>query len=235
MSLSDKLRWKRMINEIRFVNQEADLIKEVVAEGGPAFHEYYLEYAAKNDLDVQELNKQHKDRIESIYSHPESDDLEVTPDLTGSIVIYDSAECDARTPANAYEMTRDEKELHECFNKLFKRLAMKIHPDKQGPSVAADVKKENAQMFRAASKALENRQYFILLDISEKLKIAQPKNYKQQNRWMKKEIAILKESIALEKATYNYLYTECETEAEKERLTRRFIFQLFGEYLPQEG
>ena len=52
MGASDKIRWKRMINEVRFLHNEKDLVVEIIKEAGPQFHEHYLRLAAQNDLDV---------------------------------------------------------------------------------------------------------------------------------------------------------------------------------------
>lgn len=228
MSISDKLRWRRLVNEIRFVNQEADLLQEVITEGGTAFHEHYLKYAAENDIDVQQLNRDHKDRVEQLYGDLRIPEPEVAPHLTGSLAFYDKSKHSETDKSNSYEMTKDEKELHECFNRLFKKLAMKIHPDKQNLDIPKETREEYSTMFREASSALEKRQYFILLDMAERLKIAQPKNYKQQNRWMKREIKELSAAIKQQKATYNYLFTECETEEQKNKLVKSFIAQVFG-------
>ncbi len=52
--------------------------------------------------------------------------------------------------------------------------------------------------------------------------------YKEQIRWMKSEIEMLKSQVEQQKQTYNYAFTECETEAEKDRLVKKFMKQLFN-------
>ena len=54
-----------------------------------------------------------------------------------------------------------------------------------------------------------------------------PKNYKQQNRWMKIKVQELDSNIQQEKTTYNYKFAECETEEERQRLMKNFIYQVF--------
>ena len=83
-------------------------------------------------------------------------------------------------------------------------------------------------MFKEARIALEERRYFIILDIAEKFNITTPKNYKQQIRWMKKETDTLARKLTKEKDTYNYIFSECESEAEKDYTVKRFMTQLFG-------
>ena len=82
--------------------------------------------------------------------------------------------------------------------------------------------------FNAAKAALDDRKYFVVLEIAAELGIKTPKNYKQQIRWMKKEIEALKHAIAHSKTTYNYLFADCESEHEKDELIKKFMTQLFG-------
>ena len=61
MAASDKIRWKRMINEIRFLHNEKDLIKQINSESAPLFQEHYVKLAAENGLDIQALNKENEE------------------------------------------------------------------------------------------------------------------------------------------------------------------------------
>ena len=74
----------------------------------------------------------------------------------------------------------------------------------------------------------EERDYFILIDIAEKLDIPLPKNYDQQTRWMKNQLQEIAVKLRREKTTYNYLFTEKETKEERDNLIRQFVNQLFG-------
>ena len=82
-------------------------------------------------------------------------------------------------------------------------------------------------MFKDAKMALDNREYFILLEMSERFNIRIPKNYKQQTRWMKARIKQLDQEIQAQKHTYNYVFSECEDESEKTRIVRNFLRQIF--------
>ena len=124
-------------------------------------------------------------------------------------------------------MTADELAVHEAFSKLFKKIALKIHPDKIDNNLSDSEIKSRVNMFRNSLKALENKKYFILLDVAERFDISLPKNYSLQTRWMKGEIELLSELIAKEKNTYNYSFGVAETEEEKEQLIRKFLHQLF--------
>jgi len=231
MSVTNKLRWMRLVNEIRFVHEESELVTEVIAAGEKDFHEYYLHYAAQNNLDIEALNHQHQERIAAAYTPAAQMPQTEGPEITGSISLYEGAPTPEKHAPSPYEMTQDELEIHECFNKLFKSIAMKIHPDKISQEASAAQRDEYIFMFKEATNAIEKHKYFLLLDMAATLKIPQPKNYKQQSRWMKQEIADMRKALQLHKIAYTYLFAECETDEERDILIRRFMRQLFG-HLP---
>ena len=82
-------------------------------------------------------------------------------------------------------------------------------------------------MFKEARVSIDERNYFKLLDISERFNIKMPKNFKQQTRWMKGRIKELEREIAKEKTSYNYLIAEAETQEQKDQLYRNIIRQVF--------
>ena len=83
-------------------------------------------------------------------------------------------------------------------------------------------------MFSDAKRALEDHRYFKLLELAEEFKVATPRNYAQQIRWMKKESVALAQLIQVEKDTYNYMFAECESDGARDKLIRRFMIQIFG-------
>ena len=82
-------------------------------------------------------------------------------------------------------------------------------------------------MFKDAKEALDQGDYFLLLEMSERLNIRIPKNFKQQTRWMKARIKQLDQEINTQKHTYNYIFSECEAEDEKAKLVKNFLRQIF--------
>ena len=67
-----------------------------------------------------------------------------------------------------------------------------------------------------------------MLKLALKFEIALPRNHQQQIKWMKKELEKLQATIEKEKTTYNYRFSECETEDEKDSVVIKFMAQLFG-------
>jgi hypothetical protein len=82
--------------------------------------------------------------------------------------------------------------------------------------------------FRTANKALDNKEYFILIDIAEKLDIALPTNYNQQIRWMSDRLDKINRELMKQKSTYSYMFSEKQTKEEKDLLMRQFVKQLFN-------
>lgn len=231
MGASDKIRWKRMINEVRFLHNEKDLVVEIIKEAGPQFHEHYLRLAAQNDLDVHELNKRHQQKLEELYQDMSPKKSEITkdgPTEPGSIAVYDGPQI---LEDSDYHVLKDDTEIKESFKKLFKQLALKLHPDKITGSVTIEQGMENLRLFQEAQSALTEQRYFVLLDLAERYNVSQPRNYKQQVRWMKKESERLGKRIAQHKDSYNYIFSECNSDEERDRLVKRFISHLFDIHL----
>ena len=52
---------------------------------------------------------------------------------------------------------------------------------------------------------------------------------------MKREINKLIPILDHEKKSYNYLFSECDTDAEKNQVMRQFIAQVFNIHIPQKN
>ena len=114
------------------------------------------------------------------------------------------------------------------FSKLFKKIALKVHPDKLDPlKQSYNERRQMEEDFRNANKALENKEYFILIEIAERLDIALPPNYTQQIRWMNEQLDLVNRELMKQKSTYSYLFAEKNTKQEKDLLMRQFVKQLF--------
>tara|TARA_R110002020_G_scaffold295713_1_gene511280 strand:- start:12348 stop:13079 length:732 start_codon:yes stop_codon:yes gene_type:complete len=243
MAVAHKLKWKRILNKLKFYHTELESVKEMSRAAAPDFQEYYENFCATNNVDIQQLNQTHKDRLSELYGQPyahASDDNE--SDVDGS---DESAIVVHKNPSPGYQqaspeveglhMSQEEQEIHDVFAKLFKKIALVVHPDRIDSTVSENRRKDMISSFQKANQAFEEKKYFILLEIAEALSISTPKNYSQQSRWMMKEIVIIESLIECEKSTYNFKFADRETGDERDTLMRQFLFQLFKVQLPQKG
>ena len=233
MSASTKIRWRRYLNELRHAHEEIDFIREIAKASANEFQKYYEGYCARNEIDLNSLNKAHSARIGEAYAKKPFE--ERPQEHSGSQIVLhsgpatdDESEQYSSGPEEEYKMTKDEQEIHDTFNKVFRKLAMILHPDKISKDVRREEREEKLNMFKEAKLALEKRKYFVLLDLALKFDISVPRNYQQQIRWMKKEIDGMEEQIRKERATYNYTFSECDTDTDRDALIKSFMVQLFG-------
>lgn len=228
MSAVKNLKWKRSLSTLRFSYEELQYIEEVSAEAAIEFEKYYRSFCAINNVDIAALEEQNKERVEQyivqeqIPEKTEEENVNTDPD-DNSLTIYQNTQEESED----YQMTADEIAIHEAFSKLFKKLALKLHPDRINKFLPEDEKEIRAKEFKEANEAFDNKKYFFLLDIADKYRVSTPRNYDQQNRWMKRETEKIQGLISQKKNSYSYGFAEAETEEEKELLIRKFIFQLF--------
>ncbi len=241
MAVTAKLRWKRYVNELRFAHEELRFVKEISTEAAREFQAHYEEFCAKNNIDLRKLNENHAKKLQELYGDKAPDganqDGQLNAGVDGALILHDEASAKSVNSDQQeeypqqlgdYQMTQDEIEMHETFNKVFRKIAMVLHPDKLPADLSEEERNEKKQMFTDAKAALESRKYFILLDLAEKFKITIPRNYKQQIRWMKKELTELSADIQKNKNTYNYMFSECDDVTERDVVIMRFMAQIFG-------
>ena len=67
MPFNPRTKWKRLINEISFLYDEVSLIDELTKDAGIEFESYYRAFCAKNNVDRNQLNTEHRERIKELY------------------------------------------------------------------------------------------------------------------------------------------------------------------------
>jgi hypothetical protein len=226
--ISTKLRWRRVVNELRFLHDELKLVKEISTSTAVDFQEFYEKFCEKKNIDIGALNDKHRDKINEAYRTEDDPDLIVSDEelkehLLDSIDTM-IAKYKGEIPKKDEPIEPVDREIHESFNKLFKSIALKIHPDK-----AADefTRVRYEKLFKEAKDALDNFRYFKLIELAEEFDIELPKNYNEQIRWMKKENKKILGDIEKYKMTYNYLFSEAESDEDKSNIIKNFIKQLF--------
>ncbi len=229
MRARDLLKWKRALNEIKFKHEELELVKEICDGHGVDFQMFMEEYCAKNNIDLKTLNHQRGLKIAKQKAQENNIEqvkqIEKKPQQTLMHTANPPIE-NAPIVKELHIENKDRNEMHKTFRDLFKKLALNLHPDRVGSLTPAE-REVRLSMFKDAKAALDNGDYFLLLDMSEKFNIRIPKNFKQQTRWMKARINQLDQEIQTQKHTYNYIFSECETEEEKIKIVKNFLRQIF--------
>ena len=226
MRARDLLKWKRALNEIKFKHEELELVKEICDSHGVDFQMFMEEYCAKNNIDLKALN--HKRGLKMAKQKAEENQIkEIEEKSEEGLVHTQNPLAEHAPPVEEIDVeNKDRDEMHKTFKDLFKKLALNLHPDRVS-SLTPEEREVRLSMFKDAKQALDNGDYFLLLDMSEKFNIRIPKNFKQQTRWMKARMKQLDQEIQAQKHTYNYIFSECESEHEKVKIVKNFLRQFF--------
>jgi hypothetical protein len=230
MIKTKKIKWRRLLNELEYLYEEWELLDDINKSAGAEFEVYYREFCARNGIDLNKLNDDNKERLSDLYGKPQEDVEEVPiSEYSGSASII---KIDAPEEEPMIEETIEErgifKKLHEDFHKLFKKLALQLHPDRiENYTADNEHKRKLAMDFTFAKNALDKKDYFKLIQLAKKYNIYIPENYTLQLRWFRKERDSLRNNIEQIKTTYNYKFAECETDEQKDNLIKQFIWHLF--------
>lgn len=230
MIKTTKIKYRRLMNELEYLHEESELLEDIIAAAAGDFEAYYREFCVRNNIDINKLNDQNKERISDLYG-VKPEEVKETPisEYSGStaMVKIETAEDEP-----LFEETEEEsgrfKKLHEYFSKLFKKLAMQLHPDRIENFTANDeYKRKMAWDFSEAKSALDKKNYFKLIKVAKKYNIYVTEYFTLQLKWFRKERDVLMNSISKAKTTYNYKFSECETDEQKDEVIKQFMWHLF--------
>ena len=147
MSVAQKLKWKKLINELRYAYEELELVKEIAAASASEFQTYYENFCSRNNIDLAELNRKHSVDLEKLYGppKPDPDDIGQLP-YSGStdLALYEGEE--QENVESQHVSTDcdddDEREMYDIFSKLFKKIALALHPNRVNSKDLSDEEKE---------------------------------------------------------------------------------------------
>ena len=63
-----RLKFKSLLSEYRSLSFENQYVDEVLDDWNVQFEIYYRRYCVDNDIDLAQLNKEHSNRVSSIFS-----------------------------------------------------------------------------------------------------------------------------------------------------------------------
>ena len=149
-----------------------------------------------------------------------------TMDTQAAIVKYQQAE-EQKEKEVETSLTQDEIRRKKIFQRIFRGIAKKIHPDKfSNMEQTPDILKKQ-EMFKQASEAFDNQKWGQLLEIAEELDI-HPQKYEKVNELLREEISDLNKKIASKQKSFGWHMAEAETEEQKDKVVISFLKTLFN-------
>jgi len=189
------------MHEVKYLRTELEYQEEVLSEYHLTFEEYYRKWCSDNDVDIAQQEKQNAERVEKMISEPQT--LQQKYDEKDRIIP---------------EQPKQDKLDAKKFNKLYRKIAMELHPDKDTG---------NAAKFAKVSHAYEKGFWSVLLEYAMELEI-EPENLSELLPLLKEETKRIREAIQKNKGIYSWKFYECEEDEEcKERLIKDFLKHLF--------
>lgn len=190
MSIEQK-KIKRLRKELQFLQSELEYIEEVLGEWHLIFEEYHRDYCKRNEIDLDQLNKQSSKKIDQLIPKPAKKE-------TGVIV---------------YENKKDK----DVFNKIYKQIAKKLHPDIGGDEEA----------FKKATTAMQEKNLEKLLDICDEHVILIEID-KEVLKILEEQVSETKKAINKEKSTYSWSLYSCADDKCKDNVVKKFLKHLFN-------
>ena len=204
-----QLEYKRLLSELKFKNEEFEIIEESMRDIHLEFEEYYSNFLKENGLTRKQLEKTGTQSFETLKQSMEPPMQET--DETGLVVLQ--------------QMSEEDKEEKKTFTKLYKQIVKKCHPDRLSQDDREYFNKMNTK-FKAATWAYNNAKWSIVIRVAEELGI-KPANYKKMNSHLKKEIKLVNQKIDKHKTTFGWRLYQAEEKEEKDSIIKDFIYALF--------
>lgn len=207
MSVIQK-RYKKLVKELLFVNSEYEYVKEAVKGSHAEFEKYYQKFCKENNVPIADLNKDNKNKLEKIFPKKKQ-------------------EVNEEGLIKCNKSNSSPEDVDKTLQKMYRKIATKIHPDKFSPLEQTPEILKKSEMFKEATSAYNERKWGNFLDICDKLDIL-PNRYTKVMEIIREEISNLNKKITMEKATFSWRLYECEEDTScKDKVIKNFLFQLF--------
>jgi hypothetical protein len=193
---SKKLRFKKLLNQYRYLVKESEYVKEIMVEANHEFDFEYKDFCTKNDLDYEKMIGR---------PEPESSDGEEV----------------ATIEEDKTENEPEKIEVPFHIKQLFKNIARALHPDSL--SLADPEYEEKVKDFKDAASAMDIGHWGVLLDIADRRNVRMS-NYPKIAEAIKKDIQRMEAEIEDKKQTFAWHVYECDEEEDCiEKLMRQFL------------
>ena len=206
MSLVVK-RYKKLVKELLFAYSELEYVDEVLKDAHADFETYYQDYCKRNSVPIEKMNEKNAERLEKVYPKKQNQ-----TDEEGII---------------QYEEVTGSKENHKIFQRLYRIVAKKLHPDKFSNQEQTPEVLEKVEAFKQATGAYNKNNWAKFLDICEKYDIL-PTRYEKINSLIRDEISEIGKKVNHKKLSFSWRLYECEDDDVcKDKVIKNFLYQLF--------
>ena len=193
---------------MKFKYSELDYVEQACVEGNMEFEIYYREFCAKHDISIADLEAQQPEKVQQFSNKPTVTEEQKKEDVKA-------------------ELSPEQARKKKIFQRIFRGIAKKIHPDKfSNMEQTPDVLKKQ-EMFKQASEAFDNEKWSQLLEIAEELDI-HPQKYEKVNALLREEISDLNKQIVAKQKSFGWHMSEAETEEDKDKVIISFLKTLFN-------
>ena len=200
-------KYKKLVKELLFAYSELEYLNEVLLEAHRDFEEYYQSFCREKSVPIGELNNKNSDKLKKIYPPKEQ-----KTDEEGIV---------------QYEKSVIESPAHKVFQRMYRQIAKKIHPDKFSSREITPEIQEKIESFKQVTSAYDKKNWAEFLDICEKHDIL-PTRYEKINSVIKKEIDSTNQEIRDKKLSFSWRLYSCDgDESCKEKIIKDFLYQLF--------
>jgi dGTP triphosphohydrolase len=197
--MRNRLKFKKLLNEYRSLKFELEFIEDVLSEYHHKFEDTYRKYCVDNNIDLDSLHNNNKDRVERLFP-------EVLVEKESKQVVE-----------NKPEQTKHKS--------IYRELAKKLHPDSlpKGDERYDEYK----EAFQRATHAHDNGAWGDLFDLVEHYDI-NLRNYASICNSLVKDIKEIKKKIENQKKTFSWALYECEDKQDcTERVIKNFLHAVF--------
>lgn len=200
MSIRRK-KYNKLLQEVKYLRSELEYQEEVLSEYHLLFEKYYRTWCAQNNINIAKQEEKNSKRVQKIL--PKDITEKQTYEVDGTIKI---------------EENEENKEGKKKFNKLYRKLAMELHPDKESG---------DEEKFAEITEAYEQGNWSVLLERAIEMGI-EPSNMRELIPLLKEEIQEMKKIIEHNKGVYSWRFYECEDNEQcKEKIIKQFLKHLF--------
>ena len=208
MAVSTFKLYKKLSNELKFKYSELDYVDQSCVEGNIEFEQYYRDFCTKHNISIADLEAQQPEKVKQFSNKPTVTEQQKKEDIQA-------------------ELSPEQVRKKKIFQRIFRGIAKKIHPDKfsnmeQTPDI---IKKQ--EMFKQASEAFDNEKWGQLLEIAEELDI-HPQKYEKVNELLREEISDVNKKIVHLQKTYGWSMSQAETDKQKDDVIISFLKSLFN-------